>query len=193
MHQTVSEERQADTTRLVPARAVTVQTARSSLPWRQFLAKFIFLALLWAVLTDFRLDALIFGIPAVLLGAGLVFILPARPGWWLSLRGFVEFALWFAGQSIRGAVDVAWRAFTPTMPLDPGFRSFASALPDGAPRILFLNAITLLPGTLSAELSGDEVVVHMLDTSADLDADLRRLERRVSALFGLTSDEEVSE
>lgn len=154
--------------------------------WRRFLGVALTLALLWAALTGFRADALVFGLPAVLAGAALVFLLPASPGWRLSPRGALAFALWFAVQSVRGAVDVALRAFAPAMPLSPGFRPYPLNLPPGAPRILFLNAITLLPGTLSAEIADDRVIVHMLDTGADLKADLGALEARVAAFFALT-------
>ena len=145
------------------------------------------LALLWALLTDLRTDTWAFGLPAVLAGAALVFMLPSAPAWRLSLSGTLAFALWFAVKSLRGATDVAIRALAPRMSLRPGFRAFTPALPQGAPRVVFLNTITLLPGTLSAEIAGDAVIVHMLDTRADLDADLGALETRIAAMFGLPS------
>lgn len=153
---------------------------------RRFIVMAAALLLIWAALTDFRLDALAFGLPAVLGGAALVFVMPASPGWRLSPSGALAFALWFAVQSVRGAVDVAWRAFAPGMPLRPGFRAFPLDLPAGAPRVLFLNTVTLLPGTLSAEVEGDAVIVHMLDIRADLEADLNALRARVAALFALS-------
>lgn len=158
---------------------------RATLWWR-FVFRFLVLVLLWGLLTGFRVDALVFGLPAALAAAALVFLIPPAPSWRLSLRGAVVFALWFALQSVRGAVDVARRAFAPSLPLRPGFRSYNPSLPQGAPHILFLNTITLLPGTLAAEVVGESVIVHMLDTRADLDADLGDLEQRVAALFSLT-------
>lgn len=175
-----------------PARSggsvVTLDTAPppgGAARWRRFVTMAAALLLIWAALTDFRPDALVFGLPAVLAGAGLVFLMPTSPGWRISPRGALGFVWWFALQSVRGAVDVAWRAFAPQMPLRPGFRRHPLALPTGAPRVLFLNTVTLLPGTLSAEVEGDAVIVHMLDTSADLGADLTALEVRVAALFAL--------
>lgn len=155
--------------------------------WRGFVLAVVLLALIWGVLTEFRVDAWVFGVPAVLAGAALVLLMPARPGWRLSPAGLLGFMLWFAVQSVRGAADVARRAMLPDMALRPGFRRYRPRLPQGAPRVLFLNSITLLPGTLSAEIAGDGVVVHMLDTRADLDAELGALEARVAAMFGLAS------
>lgn len=159
----------------------------------RFLVKIVVLALIWGILTGFRADAVAFGAVAVLAGAALVFLLPTSPGWRLSPAGAVRFALWFARQSVLGAVDVSRRAFSPRMPLHPGFRSYRPALPDGAPRIMFLNTITLLPGTLSAEIAGESVIVHMLDSRADLDGDLKQLETRIAALFALPASSEVIE
>lgn len=153
--------------------------------WRSFGWSVVVLGVLWVLLTDLRLDALAFGVPAVLAGASLVFLLPPARHWRLSLRGAVVFVVWFAVQSVRGAWDVALRALSPRMRLRPGFRRYTPNLPPGTARIVFLNTITLLPGTLSVEVEGDAVVVHMLDTRADLQAELGALEARVAALFAL--------
>lgn len=170
-----------------PSTGLVVQSRKMSRAelTRRFLLRLVVLAFFWALLTDFRSDALVFGLPAVLAAAALVFLGPAAPNWQLSLRGAVAFVLWFAVQSVRGAIDVARRAFTPSLPLHPGFRAYRTSLPEGAPRILFLNTITLLPGTLSAEIMGEDITVHMLDIRADLEADLHDLERRVATLFAL--------
>ncbi|MDM7459637.1 MAG: Na+/H+ antiporter subunit E [Paracoccus sp. (in: a-proteobacteria)] len=172
-------------------RPVTAMALRAPAPpapvplWRRAVLRFAVLALLWGVLTEFRPDALIFGLPAVLAAVALSLLLPAPPGWRLSLTGALTFAMWFAVNSVRGAVDVAWRAFRPALPLDPGFRSYRPILPAGAPRVMFLNTITLLPGTLSAQVEDEQVIVHMLDMGADLEANLAKLEQRIARLFAL--------
>lgn len=177
-----------------PATGLVVQANQitSATLWRRFVLRLVVLGLFWAFLTEFRLDGLIFGLPAVIAAAALVFVLPSAPGWRLSAKGSLAFALWFAMHSVLGAVDVARRAFSPSLPLRPGFRPYQLSLPAGAPRIVFLNAITLLPGTLSAEIVGNKVVVHMLDTRADLESDLQMLEMRVAALFALSHQTKAS-
>ena len=174
-----------------PARAPALPASLPEVPrpqpgrTRRFFATLLTLAVIWGLLTEFRLDALVFGLPAVLAGAGLVFVLPPGRGWRISPRAALVFVLWFGVQSVRGAVDVAARAFSPRMGLRPGFRRYPLSLPEGAARVMFLNTITLLPGTLSAELEEGAVVVHMLDMRADLEADLGQLEARIAALFAL--------
>jgi multicomponent Na+:H+ antiporter subunit E len=64
---------------------------------------------------------------------------------------------------------------------------YAVSLPEGAPRNLFIHSITLMPGTLSTLLDGDELLVHVLDTRQDALGSLRQLEQRVGACFNLES------
>ena len=47
------------------------------------------------------------------------------------------------------------------------------------------NTVTLLPGTLSADLRGQILVVHVLDARGPAAERLALLERRVADLFGL--------
>lgn len=140
---------------------------------------------LWLVLTGGDYDSLALGIPAVALACALAVATTPATRWRLSLPGALRFALWFAWQSVLGASDVARRAFSPRMKLAPGFYRYAMRLPQGAPRIFFANAVSLLPGTLSAELEGGDVVVHSLDRRLDTHAELAVLELRVAALFDL--------
>lgn len=159
---------------------------------RRCLLPMLVLSVLWGALTDWRADALVFGIPAVVLGAAIAFLFPHPPHWRLSLRGALVFALWFSVQSVRGAVDVALRAFAPAMGLRPCFRPYPLTLPQGAPRVMFINTITLLPGTLSAEVMGDTLIVHLLDARTDLAPALADLDARIRALFALPHPTEHS-
>jgi hypothetical protein len=43
----------------------------------------------------------------------------------------------------------------------------------------------MLPGTLSADLVDDELVIHTLDTSRDMHAMVEDLEPRIAGVFGL--------
>jgi multicomponent Na+:H+ antiporter subunit E len=145
----------------------------------------VLLALLWTALTGGEPASWAIGAPAVAAGAAIAFLLPPAASWRLSPTGALVFVGWFAAQSLRGAVDVARRALDPRLPLRPGFRSFETGLPPGPARIVMINTITLLPGTLTAGIRGDRLIVHMLDTRADLARELAAVEARVRALFAL--------
>lgn len=153
--------------------------------WRSLLVTCGALGLVWGGLTGWDAASWVFGLPVVAMATALVFAFPAAPAWRLSIRGALRFAAWFAVASARGSLDVAARAVAWRMPLSPGFRSYRTGLPPGPARIVFANAITLLPGTLSADLKGDRLDVHMLDARCDLDAELAPLEARVRGLFAL--------
>jgi multicomponent Na+:H+ antiporter subunit E len=51
--------------------------------------------------------------------------------------------------------------------------------------VALANVISMLPGTLSADLDEDGVVVHALDTRQDLHAMVRDLEPRIAAVFSV--------
>ncbi len=118
---------------------------------------------------------------------------PAAPRRRLSLTGALRLSGWFAVQALRGAVDVAGRALAPGLPVAPGWTRYPLRLPPGAPRLVMANAITLLPGTLTAELieggpESDHLIVHLLDARVDPAPDLAALEARVRGLFALPPD-----
>lgn len=139
---------------------------------------------LWLVLTGFAPGALVFGGPAIAAAAALSFLFPPAPPWRIAPFAAVRFAFYFAWQSVCGALDVARRALDPRMPLAPGFRTVTLTLRPGPGRILLANTISLLPGTLSAEIAGNRLIVHALDTDADIAAEVADLERRIRAVFG---------
>jgi len=157
--------------------------------WRGALVTGAAMAAAWAVLLGDQPASWVLGAPAILGGVALAATVPASPARGPRLRlspgGALRFAGWFARHSVLGATDVAWRACQPRLPIAPGFRTHVTALPAGAPRTLFANCITLLPGTLTADIDGATLTVHMLDRTQDLDADLGALEARVGAIWGL--------
>ncbi len=91
---------------------------------------------------------------------------------------------WFLVQAVRGGIDVAGRALRPSLPLEPDFLSYAVRLPEGSARVFFLNCISLLPGTFSAEFDGERIRVHLLAEPEKGPERLDALEARVARLFG---------
>ena len=56
-------------------------------------------------------------------------------------------------------------------------------LSDPGAQLLFVNTVSLLPGTLAADLNGETVRIHALDIHADIHADLGRLEGAVARMY----------
>ena len=86
-------------------------------------------------------------------------------------------------RSLCGSIDVARRALHPKMPLEPAFIDYNLSLPNGAPRLFMASVVSLLPGTLSAELLEGYLKVHVLDVKADVVGELQSLESKVGAAF----------
>jgi multicomponent Na+:H+ antiporter subunit E len=59
-------------------------------------------------------------------------------------------------------------------------------LPAGGSRVALANTISMLPGTLSADLEGDQLVIHALDTRQDLASTVADIEARIATVFGVT-------
>lgn len=151
----------------------------------RFLLTAASMALLWVVLNRGDAASWVVGLPSILIGAWLTALLPPPQPWRISpaaALGFVPFFLW---NSLRGAWDVTWRALRPGVPIRPGFVDYRLRLPRGPARVLFLDVVTLLPGTLSADVDGDIARVHAIDLREPHEAALAALERRVARLFGL--------
>jgi multicomponent Na+:H+ antiporter subunit E len=103
-----------------------------------------------------------------------------RTGALLTLAG------WFVARSFVGGVDVARRALSRPLDLEPGLVRHELAIPPGQARTVVVGLISLLPGTLSAELDGDVLHVHALDVTTDVNAQVAELEVRVGRVSGWT-------
>ncbi len=154
-------------------------------PVRRSLVPLLLLGLLWVGIAKGDAASLLVGIPSVMLAFVAFARLRDRPSQRIRLRKLPGFSAWFVWHALRGGADVAWRALQPRMPLDPGFLRHPLALPGGASRVFLVNCLSLLPGTLSADIEGDELVLHALDVGGDVIAETREAERRVQGLYGI--------
>ena len=141
------------------------------------------LLLLWVAFGGNDFTAVIIGVPTVLLA--LAAALWLSPSWEIRVNpfAFAMFVPVFLVLSLAGGMDVARRALSPTPRLDPALITYALRLPKGTPRDFFVLMISLLPGTLSAEMEGDTLTVHVLDQQQDNAAALASLEQRIAGVF----------
>ena len=154
--------------------------------WTGWVRRALLFTLLWWVLTGGEAGGWVVGIPFIVLGTWLSLQLWTE--YPLSLRGLLGFFPWFAVQSLAGAGDVARRALHPRMPLTPGIVRHRLTLPAGVCRVSVANVVSMLPGTLSADLVDDELFIHTLDTTKDMHAMVHDIEPRSAAVFGLPWD-----
>jgi multicomponent Na+:H+ antiporter subunit E len=156
----------------------------TSLPrWRRLLWPGAIAALVWLGLNGDDLGSWLIGAPVVVAAAALGGVLRTDRRPRLRWRALLPFAAFFLRESLRGGWDVAWRVLHPRLPISPGFIRFGTALPEGPIRNLFVNVVSLLPGTVASGFDGDEVIVHALDVNPGVETALRGVERRVAKLF----------
>jgi multicomponent Na+:H+ antiporter subunit E len=139
-------------------------------------------SLLWLVLAGAHPSSLVIGVPAII----LAYIISVRlwPDFFsaISPAGFLLFVPFFITLSVKSGIDVMLRTFSPGPRINPGIITYRTAL-TGSARVLFANVISLMPGTLSADLQEDEITVHVLDTDMPAEESIRKLEQRVGDVF----------
>lgn len=149
--------------------------------FRAYLTRLLLFALLWWLLSGGAADSWYVGGVIVLL-VTLLSVALAPPRAW-SLAGLLRFIPFFIRHSISGGVDVARRALSPAMPLQPELIDYRLSLSLSQSRLFMAGVISLLPGTLCADLQEERLLVHVLDRDSDYQRELARLERYVAAIF----------
>lgn len=144
-------------------------------------------AVLWWMLAEGNHEGWMLGAVAIGLATwtSLVWLPPSKER--LSLRGLVGFVAFFVWHSVRGGAQVAWMATRSKVDLQPYLLELPITLPAGAPRILLINALGLMPGTLSVEVKNTTLLIHALDDRQPILAETRALEAAIGRLFGVQS------
>lgn len=155
--------------------------------WSAYVRRALILALMWWALTGGQWGAWWFVLPVLMVATLAPLGLPTPAATWrLSLAGGLQFIPFFLKNSFLGGLDVARRAIAPRLDVQPGLYQHELEVPTESARIFLSHVVSLLPGTLSAELNGTTLTVHALAGSeADVVRDLREVERVVNRLFGL--------
>lgn len=145
---------------------------------------------LWKVCTGVDPDSWILGVPAALIFTWMV--QTGQDGdHRIRFRAIPRFLVYFLAQSVRTGIDVARHALRPDLDVQPGFTRYQSRLPEGAPRTVFANMISLLPGTLSWSLVDDMHKIHMLAGNPLVYEELMELEARVGKLYGIDLEDHL--
>ena len=151
----------------------------------RFLMGGLVFSAVWSIFAGARDPASwIIGLPAVVAAAWCYASLAQDRRHRLSLLALAQFIPLFFWESFKGGIDVARRVLGPRLHVAPGLLDYRLGLTLPSARVFFVDLVSLLPGTLSADVQGDRLRVHALDRSVNPAGDLRRLERLVAAIFG---------
>jgi len=112
---------------------------------------------------------------------GLSIYSPKR---WLYLLAYIPV---FFYACLKANLDVAYRAIHPKMPIHPGVVIIRTHLESDVGKLMLANSITLTPGTLTLEISGDTLFIHWINvTTTDVEEASRliggRFERYLKAI-----------
>lgn len=85
------------------------------------------------------------------------------------VAGFQYYA-YFLTELIKSNFRIASIVVSPSLPINPGIVKVRTKLKSRMGRLMLANSITLTPGTLTVELSGEWLYVHCVTVdSADID------------------------
>lgn len=163
------------------------QGAPRGLRARGLAPRILLLAPLWWALVGDDRGSWWFGAPAILAAALVGVALSPGGGHRPTLVGTLRFVPFFLRQSLVGGADVALRALRPSLPLAPDFLEYPLRLPQGPPSDVMAATVSLLPGTLTADVEEGRLRVHTLTEGGSVTGDLQDLEARVAGLFGLAA------
>lgn len=141
------------------------------------------LALLWWTLTAGEPASWFIGVPVVVFAAFLSRAVRSPHRVRISLSAALRYVGFFLIESIKGGIDVAARAMLPGQRVAPCFLMYRTTLPAGWPRALFANTVSLLPGTLTADISDDRLNLHALAVDMRPLEGVRACEQAVAAVF----------
>jgi multicomponent Na+:H+ antiporter subunit E len=108
---------------------------------------------------------------------------PAVPGVrWAALPIYLPWLIW---QVVLSGLHLCSLILHPRLPIDPKLVTYKTTLRDPAALTIFGNSITLTPGTITAEVNGDQLVVHAMDDASA--SGLGDMEKQIVRVFGPTA------
>ena len=95
------------------------------------------------------------------------------------LRLFL-YSMWLLREIALANWQVLKVVLDPRMPIDPALIRFRTSLTTSVGRTTLANSITLTPGTITVEVSGEEFLVHALQSGEGVANDITRMQRRIA-------------
>jgi multicomponent Na+:H+ antiporter subunit E len=124
------------------------------------------------------------------LGLGLIFSFavawlnsghsPFVPKFRLWLRIFL-YLPWLFYKIIQSSLNLSKLILHPKLPITPHLISVESKLCHHAAVVLLGNSITLTPGTITAEVDGNNLIVHAMDKNDEVI--IKQMESKIADIF----------
>ena len=96
----------------------------------------------------------------------------------------VWYFVWLVGRILQSGWHLSLLILNPALPINPKLIRYHTELQEESGIVLLSNSITLTPGTITAELNSQDLVVHAMDDDSAHDVTSRRFEQQIAGLFG---------
>ena len=126
------------------------------------------------------------------LGLGLIFSFavawlnsahsPFVPKFRLWLR-ILTYLPWLFYKIIQSSLHLSKLILHPALPIAPQLISVESKLNQKAAVVLLGNSITLTPGTITAEVDRNKLIVHAMDNALTEDVESKQMESKIADIF----------
>ena len=154
----------------------------------EILMRILVVSVLWVIITQAEPSAWVIGIPAILLTVYISLTLNRRSSPRISIKALPAFIYLFITESLKGGIDVARLSLSRRITAKPVFTTYQSCLKEHQSLVLFLNCISLFPGTLAVDVDDRTITMHLLDASQDPREQLVKIERAISHLYPAQSE-----
>jgi multicomponent Na+:H+ antiporter subunit E len=96
----------------------------------------------------------------------------------------VTYAGWLLVRMIASAAQIAYIVINPKVPPEPGIVRIRVQLRSPAARAMLANSITLVPGTMTLEMTDREITLHTFTPDAVDDLASAAMQNRIARAFG---------
>jgi len=156
---------------------------------RAVLWRIVLFIAVWWILTQGRADSWDVGLISIA-SALIVSLILLPPGLFrFSFAGLFIFLIYFLSRSLKGGIQVALMAVRRDPGLHPDIQIISLRLPEGLGRVILVNTLNLLPGTLSVNLTTSSLYLHVLDERQPIEAQVRDIEKQIAHMLCVEMEE----
>jgi multicomponent Na+:H+ antiporter subunit E len=150
---------------------------------RPIIFRIVLFAGIWFVLCEGDVQSWPFAVPTILLAVWVSLQLDDPQEHTPRLFMLARNLPFFLYKSLLSGVDVMVRVLHPQLPIAPGLIEYPLTISHEPGRVLLANSISLLPGTISAQLADNRLIIHSLDKGLPTLTTIRELEERIAGLY----------
>ncbi|MCY4581815.1 MAG: Na+/H+ antiporter subunit E [Chloroflexi bacterium] len=110
------------------------------------------------------------------------------------VRGFFRSSLylpWLLWEIALSNLHVAYLVLHPRLPVEPNLVEFETSLRSESAQVLLAQSITLTPGTVTVDVSGERFMVHCLSAKSRQGMEDGGIQRKVAGIFGEPAPDRV--